>query len=143
MLSRLGITYGVLRRLGFTEERVEGCLRGINGVELEEAFDWVTIHSKTLLPFCAHRPIASSSLQRRGNRSRRAWNTKIIKDLVVHAYRSLHTAAYPPDTSHPSSTATLSLPSSCEVSPFACTFAIGRQCACLHSFVWTSSIAAT
>jgi hypothetical protein len=41
VLSRLGITYGVLRRLGFSEERVEECLRAIDGVELEEAFDWV------------------------------------------------------------------------------------------------------
>jgi len=41
VLSRLGITYGVLRRLGFTEETVEECLQAINGVELEEAFDWV------------------------------------------------------------------------------------------------------
>jgi ATP-dependent RNA helicase DHX29 len=41
VLSRLGITYGVLRRLGFTEERVEECIKAIGGVELEEAFDWV------------------------------------------------------------------------------------------------------
>ena len=40
-IARLGITYGVLRRLGFSEERVEECLRTINGVNLQEAFDWV------------------------------------------------------------------------------------------------------
>ncbi|KAF9654251.1 P-loop containing nucleoside triphosphate hydrolase protein [Thelephora ganbajun] len=44
VLSRLGITYGILRRLGFTEERVEECLRAINGVELEEAFNWLHLH---------------------------------------------------------------------------------------------------
>src|ERR1700709_1251032 len=40
-LSKLGVTYGALRRLGFSEERVEECLRTINGVDLEEAYDWV------------------------------------------------------------------------------------------------------
>lgn len=41
VLNRLGVTYGVLRRLGFTEDRVEECLKAIIGVDLEEAFDWV------------------------------------------------------------------------------------------------------
>lgn len=40
-LARLGITYGVLRRLGFSEERVEESLRAISGLDLEEALDWV------------------------------------------------------------------------------------------------------
>jgi hypothetical protein len=40
-LPRLGATYGVLRRLGFSEERVLECLRSIHGVDLDEAFDWV------------------------------------------------------------------------------------------------------
>lgn len=40
-VAKLGITYGVLRRLGFSEERVEACLRSIRGIELEEAYDWV------------------------------------------------------------------------------------------------------
>lgn len=40
-IPRLGITYGVLRRLGFSEERVEECLRSIHGVDLDEAYDWV------------------------------------------------------------------------------------------------------
>ncbi|KAF8973905.1 P-loop containing nucleoside triphosphate hydrolase protein [Flammula alnicola] len=40
-IARLGINYGILRRLGFTENRVEECLRSISGVELDEAFDWV------------------------------------------------------------------------------------------------------
>ena len=65
VLSRLGITYGVLRRLGFTEETVEECLRAINGVELEEAFDWVRDTITTLLPHRTHRCIASPSLPRR------------------------------------------------------------------------------
>lgn len=40
-IARLGVTYGVLRRSGFSEERVEECLRAISGVDLEEACDWV------------------------------------------------------------------------------------------------------
>lgn len=40
-IARLGITYGVLRRLNFSEERVEECLRAIQGVDLEEAYEWV------------------------------------------------------------------------------------------------------
>ncbi|KAE9410967.1 hypothetical protein BT96DRAFT_244345 [Gymnopus androsaceus JB14] len=40
-VTKLAITYGVLRRLGFTEERVEECLVAINGVELEEAYEWL------------------------------------------------------------------------------------------------------
>ncbi|KXN89904.1 ATP-dependent RNA helicase DHX29 [Leucoagaricus sp. SymC.cos] len=40
-IARLGVTYGVLRRLGFSEGRVEECLRAINGVDLEEAYDWL------------------------------------------------------------------------------------------------------
>ena len=38
---RLGITYGVLRRLGFSEARVEECLRAMLGVDLDEAYEWV------------------------------------------------------------------------------------------------------
>jgi len=40
-IARLGITYGVLRRLGFSEARVNECLNAINGVDLEEAYEWV------------------------------------------------------------------------------------------------------
>lgn len=43
-IARLGITYGVLRRLGFSEERVEECLRCIDGIDLEEAYEWLYIH---------------------------------------------------------------------------------------------------
>ena len=41
MLARLGITYGVLRRLGFDEERVNQCLKTIGGVDLDTAYEWV------------------------------------------------------------------------------------------------------
>lgn len=40
-VARLGITYGVLRRLGFSQDRVDECLRAIQGVDLEEAYEWV------------------------------------------------------------------------------------------------------
>ena len=40
-IVRLAITYGVLRRLGFVEARVEECLRSIAGVAMDEAFEWV------------------------------------------------------------------------------------------------------
>ncbi|KAJ7727845.1 P-loop containing nucleoside triphosphate hydrolase protein [Mycena maculata] len=43
-IGKLGVTYGVLRRLGFSEDRVEECLRAIRGVELEEAYDWLYVH---------------------------------------------------------------------------------------------------
>lgn len=40
-LTRLGVTYGVLRRLGFGEDRVDECLRNTYDIDLEDAFDWV------------------------------------------------------------------------------------------------------
>lgn len=43
-LGKLGVTFGVLRRLGFSEERVFECLKVIPTVELEDAFDWVNIN---------------------------------------------------------------------------------------------------
>ncbi|KAF5377628.1 hypothetical protein D9615_005290 [Tricholomella constricta] len=43
-IARLGITYGVLRRLGFSESRVEECLRAIQGVDLDEAYEWLYLH---------------------------------------------------------------------------------------------------
>lgn len=42
VITRLAITYGTLRRLGFSEDVVEECLRSINGVELDEAYQWVS-----------------------------------------------------------------------------------------------------
>ncbi|KAJ3558034.1 hypothetical protein NM688_g1149 [Phlebia brevispora] len=41
-ITRLAITYGVLRRLGFSENTAEECLRSINGIGLEEAYQWVS-----------------------------------------------------------------------------------------------------
>jgi hypothetical protein len=40
-IARLGVNYGVLRRLGFREDRVEECLRTTHGMDLEDMFDWV------------------------------------------------------------------------------------------------------
>lgn len=40
-IARLGVNYGVLRRLGFREDRVEECLRTTQGMDLEDMFDWV------------------------------------------------------------------------------------------------------
>jgi ATP-dependent RNA helicase DHX29 len=40
-IARLGINYGVLRRLGFKEDLVEECLRSSRGMDLEDIFDWV------------------------------------------------------------------------------------------------------
>jgi len=34
----------VLRRLGFSEARVEECLRVIQGVDLDEAYEWASEH---------------------------------------------------------------------------------------------------
>lgn len=42
-VARMGLTYGVLRRLGFSEERVIECLDNINGIDLDEAYDWVRL----------------------------------------------------------------------------------------------------
>ncbi|KAH0838412.1 P-loop containing nucleoside triphosphate hydrolase protein [Lanmaoa asiatica] len=39
--TRLAVTYGILRRLGFSEDWVEQCLRSMTGIELDEALDWV------------------------------------------------------------------------------------------------------
>ncbi|KAG7450382.1 uncharacterized protein BT62DRAFT_916822 [Guyanagaster necrorhizus] len=44
LVAKLAITYGVLRRLGFSEERVIECLEAIPGFELEEAYDWLYLH---------------------------------------------------------------------------------------------------
>ncbi len=40
-LTKLGITYGVLRRLGFSEERVLQCLKEITTADIDDACDWV------------------------------------------------------------------------------------------------------
>ncbi|KAG1832352.1 hypothetical protein DFJ58DRAFT_848017 [Suillus subalutaceus] len=41
LVTRLGITYRVLRRLGFSQDIVDECLRAIQGVDLEEAYEWL------------------------------------------------------------------------------------------------------
>ncbi|KAI0318481.1 P-loop containing nucleoside triphosphate hydrolase protein [Amylostereum chailletii] len=43
-IPRLGLTYGVLRRLGFSEARVVECLTSIRGIDLDEAYDWLFLH---------------------------------------------------------------------------------------------------
>ncbi|KAI0757146.1 P-loop containing nucleoside triphosphate hydrolase protein [Daedaleopsis nitida] len=43
-IVRLAITYGALRRLGFSETRVEECLRAISGIDMDEAFEWLHLH---------------------------------------------------------------------------------------------------
>jgi hypothetical protein len=40
-VTRFGATYGVLRRLGYSEETVLLCLESVDGVDLEEAYEWV------------------------------------------------------------------------------------------------------
>lgn len=55
IFARLGITYGVLRRLGYSENVVEKCLRKLNTFELEDAFERVSF--KTSISFFSHRPL--------------------------------------------------------------------------------------
>lgn len=43
-IARLGVNYGVLRRLGFREDRVEECLRSTHGMDLEDMFGWLYLH---------------------------------------------------------------------------------------------------
>lgn len=47
-VTRLAVTYGILRRLGFSEDSVEQCLRTISGIELDEALDWVSPDTRTI-----------------------------------------------------------------------------------------------
>ncbi|KAI0094612.1 P-loop containing nucleoside triphosphate hydrolase protein [Irpex rosettiformis] len=44
LIPRIGVTYGVLRRLGFSEDTVETCLNSISGIDLVEAFDWARVY---------------------------------------------------------------------------------------------------
>lgn len=167
VLGRLGITYGVLRRLGFAEERVEECLRAISGTELEEAFDWVCDVSIAPLQHRIHHYVASPSLHRRGNRSElvcvhallfgirdlpvfirfrrsgRARNTKIIQDFAAHVHCGIYSITDPPDTSHSGPPATLPLPSFDENFALAHTLTIGCECSCLHPFICARTIAAS
>ncbi|TCD67025.1 hypothetical protein EIP91_000645 [Steccherinum ochraceum] len=43
-LPKLAITYGVLRRLGFSDEDVHRCLESIPGVDLDDAIEWLHVH---------------------------------------------------------------------------------------------------
>ncbi|KAF9044866.1 P-loop containing nucleoside triphosphate hydrolase protein [Hymenopellis radicata] len=43
-LPKLGITYGVLRRLGFSEDRVLQCLQEITTADIDDACDWLYTH---------------------------------------------------------------------------------------------------
>lgn len=43
-ISKLGVTYGILRRLGFSEDRTVECLKAVEGIELEEAYEWLHLH---------------------------------------------------------------------------------------------------
>lgn len=53
LLVRLGLTYGILRRLGFSDARVVQCLHSVHGVDFEEAYDWV-IRITCFLPALAY-----------------------------------------------------------------------------------------
>ncbi|KAF9512352.1 hypothetical protein BS47DRAFT_1330374 [Hydnum rufescens UP504] len=44
VLIRSGVTYGVLVRMGFSEERVNECLKASSTFELDEAFNWLYLH---------------------------------------------------------------------------------------------------
>ncbi|KAL5535622.1 hypothetical protein ACEPAF_3716 [Sanghuangporus sanghuang] len=44
LTGQIGITYGVLRRLGFAEQIVCKCLKEAPGIDLDQAFDWLHVH---------------------------------------------------------------------------------------------------
>ncbi|KDQ19932.1 hypothetical protein BOTBODRAFT_125441 [Botryobasidium botryosum FD-172 SS1] len=44
VLARIGLTFGVLRRLGFSEERLHECFRSLSNFELDEALSWLYLH---------------------------------------------------------------------------------------------------
>lgn len=52
LLPRIAVTYGVLRRLGFSEPTVDDCLSSIGGIQLDEAFDWVKLKLVLCLSAC-------------------------------------------------------------------------------------------
>ncbi|KAF4623096.1 hypothetical protein D9613_001917 [Agrocybe pediades] len=56
LIGRLGITYGVLRKLGFSEERVQECLRSVDGIAMDEALDWMFLH-------CSDAELSNSEVQ--------------------------------------------------------------------------------
>ncbi|KAG1716543.1 hypothetical protein ID866_595 [Astraeus odoratus] len=44
VVARLAMTFGTLQRLGFAEDKVEQCLRAMQGVELDDAYEWLFVH---------------------------------------------------------------------------------------------------
>ncbi|KAK7463716.1 hypothetical protein VKT23_005652 [Stygiomarasmius scandens] len=63
-LLKIAVTYGTLRRLGFLESRIEDCLKAIDGVDLEEAYDWLYLNctNEELLGVPGERSNMSSAL---------------------------------------------------------------------------------
>lgn len=47
------MTYGILRRLNFSEDWVEQCLRAMSGIELDEALDWVSPDNMVIVLSCS------------------------------------------------------------------------------------------
>ena len=92
-MVRLAVTYGVLRRLGFSEERVEECLRSIGGVDLDEAFDWVRQYMLMLRYLSLRRHVATLALHRRGAGHRKGY----VPDppCFHHSRRTLMAHRYP------------------------------------------------
>jgi ATP-dependent RNA helicase DHX29 len=60
--ARLAVTYGILRRLGFSEDWVEQCLRTMSGIELDEALDWVSPDIKLCYALSCSRAISLLSI---------------------------------------------------------------------------------
>jgi len=63
-VTRLAVTYGILRRLGFSEDWVEQCLRTMAGIELDAALDWVSRDPSRQLRCLAHVRLACCALPR-------------------------------------------------------------------------------
>jgi ATP-dependent RNA helicase DHX29 len=57
LVARLALTYGILRRLGFSEETVANCLKAIPGVDMDDAYEWVILSS--LFPADCHSNISA------------------------------------------------------------------------------------
>lgn len=53
LLARVASIYLILRRLGFTNDQVEACLRSVPNLELDDALDWVG-RVQTRRPESAH-----------------------------------------------------------------------------------------
>ncbi|KAF8140157.1 hypothetical protein EV363DRAFT_331186 [Boletus edulis] len=73
-VTRLAVTYGILRRLGFSEDWVEQCLRTIPGIELDEALDWLIVH-------CPDNELASSMFLK--DRTSQSLNLFITQRMIT------------------------------------------------------------